>query len=141
LLPWAIQHKPPGYLTNDLLGLSRLLRVPSSRKVGRLLDELEELGLVKRTKTRLSIPYLVSTRMSPRHWEELREKVFQRDSYRCVYCGSDVQPLHCDHRIPISRGGSNAIGNLATACELCNRDKRDQTPEEWQGRVVIEGKG
>jgi len=46
----------------------------------------------------------------------------ERDRYACTYCGSDKQ-LEADHILPLSRGGSNAFVNLATACRSCNLSK------------------
>ena len=46
----------------------------------------------------------------------------ERDRYACTYCGSDKQ-LEADHILPLSRGGSNAFVNLATACWSCNLSK------------------
>lgn len=67
-------------------------------------------------------------------WDVLREMVFRRDNYTCRYCGSTAGPFHCDHVIPVSRGGSNEMKNLATACAACNLSKHDKTPEEWRNR-------
>lgn len=66
-------------------------------------------------------------------WYKLRGEVFRRDSFKCVYCGSDggAAALQCDHVIPWSRGGATALENLATACRPCNASKRDRTPDEW----------
>lgn len=51
---------------------------------------------------------------------------------RCFYC---KEPLNgageFDHKIPVSRGGSNHAENIALACRTCNRDKRDKTSEEF----------
>lgn len=81
----------------------------------------------------LDSPLLVSERrLSWPEWTELRSQVFERDSYTCVYCGKKGGRLECDHVVPISRGGSNDLKNLATACHECNRDKRDKTPQEWR---------
>ena len=57
-----------------------------------------------------------------------RIRVFQRDGYRCVYCGRadpDVE-LSVDHVEPRMRGGDNSAGNLVTACLECNRQKAGQ---------------
>lgn len=64
-------------------------------------------------------------------WRRLRTAVFHRDDYTCTYCGARGVRLECDHIVPISRGGSNDIENLATACFTCNRSKRDKLVEEW----------
>jgi 5-methylcytosine-specific restriction endonuclease McrA len=52
----------------------------------------------------------------------LRERVFARDSYRCVYCGeSFAEPeLTLDHVEPRMRGGDQSEGNLVAACRACN---------------------
>jgi hypothetical protein len=81
--------------------------------------------------TRLSVP-----RPFARH-------VLIRDNFTCVYCGtaSDAKTegtnrgiLSVDHLVPITRGGSGAVPNLACACRACNGEKNDRTPEEW-GRL------
>jgi hypothetical protein len=55
----------------------------------------------------------------------LRWRVLRRDSFRCRYCGanSDETQLHVDHVMSRADGGSDAIGNLATACAECNLGK------------------
>ena len=70
-------------------------------------------------------------RVSVRAWQVIRTLVFQRDYYECQYCGDTVESPHCDHIIPISRGGLTVPDNLTTACGSCNTSKRDKTPEEW----------
>jgi len=66
-------------------------------------------------------------------WAAIRRSVFIRDTYVCQYCGANDQELHCDHILPISRGGTNELGNLATACKTCNLSKGGRTVEEWKG--------
>ncbi len=63
-------------------------------------------------------------------WAEIRGQIFERDDYICQYCGKRGGRIECDHRVPLSRGGSNEDDNLATACLPCNRRKGDRTPEE-----------
>ena len=70
----------------------------------------------------------------PAHiWRVLREEVFLRDDYTCLYCGARGVKLECDHIDPVSKGGSNETENLATACASCNRSKSNKTIEEWMG--------
>ena len=66
-------------------------------------------------------------------WIVLRTAVFSRDEYRCTYCDEDRGPLHCDHIVPLSRGGRSEMSNLTTACARCNASKGNRTPEEWEG--------
>lgn len=56
----------------------------------------------------------------------LRNKVFERDNYTCMYCGAsgDNISLEIDHIIPVSKGGIDNINNLVTACSTCNNKKR-----------------
>jgi 5-methylcytosine-specific restriction endonuclease McrA len=49
----------------------------------------------------------------------------------CAYCGSKVL-IEIDHRIPLTRGGSNTIDNILPACRRCNRRKHQRTEEEFR---------
>jgi hypothetical protein len=71
--------------------------------------------------------------LPPDDWHIVRSIVLERDGHACVYCGAD-KPLEGDHIVPLSRGGSNALTNLATACRPCNLSKASSTPEEWRFR-------
>lgn len=75
----------------------------------------------------------VTPRLTDASWWPLVGRVFRRDGHACTYCGAgEDYVLHCDHIAPISRGGSNDIENLTTACEACNCSKRDKLPHEWR---------
>jgi len=51
-----------------------------------------------------------------------RSGIFERDGYRCVYCGEqfDASELTLDHVQPRVKGGDRSEGNLVTACRACN---------------------
>ena len=51
-----------------------------------------------------------------------RNGIFERDGYRCVYCGEQfpADELTLDHVQPRVRGGDRSEGNLVTACKACN---------------------
>ena len=56
----------------------------------------------------------------------LRHEVFKRDNYTCVECGiskDDGAILHVDHKIPVSKGGTDELDNLQTLCSDCNLNK------------------
>ena len=62
-----------------------------------------------------------------------RIKAFQGN---CAYCDKKLnlivnRGLTWDHFIPISRGGSDCIGNLIPSCDRCNVSKSDRDPWEW----------
>jgi 5-methylcytosine-specific restriction endonuclease McrA len=57
--------------------------------------------------------------------KKIRFDVFKRDSFQCQYCGQ-LPPkvvLEIDHIHPVSKGGTNHVDNLITACFDCNRGK------------------
>lgn len=56
----------------------------------------------------------------------------------CWWCGEKIADgnYHVDHRIPLSRGGSNAPENLCISCPQCNLSKNDKLPQEWNGRLL-----
>jgi 5-methylcytosine-specific restriction endonuclease McrA len=56
---------------------------------------------------------------------------------RCWYCGKKVgDKYEVDHRVPLSRGGSNAPENLVIACQFCNRSKGAKLVHEWSDRLL-----
>ena len=60
----------------------------------------------------------------------LRQRVFERDSFTCRYCGTADSPrewLIAEHVIP---DGPTTEENLVTACRGCNKRKGGRTPEE-----------
>lgn len=55
----------------------------------------------------------------------------------CWWCGVPVgDTYHVDHRIPLSRGGSNYPENLCISCPNCNLSKHNKLPSEWNGRLL-----
>ncbi len=67
--------------------------------------------------------------------------VFERDDFRCVYCGrssvEDGVTLHADHIVPRSKGGRDNLLNLVTACSGCNCSKgAARLGEETEARIL-----
>ena len=58
---------------------------------------------------------------------------------RCGYCGI-AATLEPDHRVPLSRGGSNWIENIIPCCRPCNTRKRTATEDEFRARLLREGR-
>lgn len=64
-------------------------------------------------------------------------KMYANQKGRCWYCLIDISAgYHVDHRIPLSRGGSNHPSNLVLACPNCNLSKHDKLPHEWSDRLL-----
>lgn len=55
----------------------------------------------------------------PRH---IRNEVFSRAGWKCVYCGSPYM-LEVDHIYPRSKGGADHITNYQCLCKICNIKK------------------
>ena len=47
------------------------------------------------------------------------------------FCGFKFGPFHVDHKVPLSRGGSNDRRNLQLLCSPCNLSKGTKTMTEW----------
>lgn len=60
---------------------------------------------------------------------ENRIKVFERDEYKCRYCGKQCTRFTAtlDHVRAVSDGGDNSFDNLLTACLDCNSRKNKRT--------------
>ncbi|MFZ3473682.1 RNA-guided endonuclease IscB [Streptomyces sp. 4.24] len=65
------------------------------------------------------------------HGTEAREYLLAKWERACAYCGITGVLLNIDHIHPRSRGGSDRISNLCTACIPCNQRKSNQQVEEF----------
>lgn len=52
----------------------------------------------------------------------------------CAYCSAPTERPEADHVVPLARGGSNDIANIAPACAGCNRAKHADTIDAWNVR-------
>ncbi len=56
-----------------------------------------------------------------------KAEVKQRAKDCCEYCGSQEEyspdTFSVEHIIPLAKGGTNEVGNLANACQRCNNHK------------------
>jgi len=113
-LAWYVHLKPRAFKirADELIAAGFLARGPDGR-----------LALVSRKYE--------NYRLSALEWSEIRAIVFERDNFTCSYCGERGGKLECDHVHPLSKGGSNELDNLTTACFKCNRSKHSKTLAEW----------
>lgn len=68
----------------------------------------------------------------------LRQRVFERDEFRCRRCGRDprLAVLVIDHIVPVARGGTADESNLQTLCTGCNAGKSDRDPHAHDLEIV-----
>jgi len=62
----------------------------------------------------------------PSHLGRRKDALARRDGgARCRYCGqrAKLRDLTVDHVVPLARGGSNSLTNLALSCRSCNGAK------------------
>jgi 5-methylcytosine-specific restriction endonuclease McrA len=63
--------------------------------------------------------------------------IYQQQKGKCWWCGKKLnETSHVDHRIPLSRGGTNWPDNLVLTCPHCNLSKNNKMPHEWNGRLL-----
>ena len=72
-------------------------------------------------------------------WKKFTE-IYLRDNALCHYCKRhlNVCDATIDHKIPVSKGGNNALENLLLCCSNCNNDKSDLDYDEYIFIVHIE---
>jgi hypothetical protein len=69
----------------------------------------------------------------------LRFEVFQRDGFRCLYCGRssvDVQ-LEVEHVRPRVHSGTDDRWNLVTSCHECNAGKSSRLVRDLPPAVIF----
>jgi 5-methylcytosine-specific restriction endonuclease McrA len=61
-----------------------------------------------------------------------RQNVYQRDGYRCQYCGNrfPIAALSYDHVVPRSAGGRTEWNNIVTSCKGCNTRKANHSCDD-----------
>lgn len=58
-----------------------------------------------------------------------RAKLYERDGGKCRHCDGPIlfnETWHIDHLIPLSKGGTNDLDNLALSCVRCNLEKSNK---------------
>lgn len=65
---------------------------------------------------------------------EIREYLSEKFEHKCCYCGIEQgqgRKFEVEHIIPVSRGGTNRVSNLAWSCHDCNQEKGSMAAEEY----------
>jgi 5-methylcytosine-specific restriction endonuclease McrA len=75
--------------------------------------------------------------LKPANWISVRGLIIEEFNSRCCYCGTKSDALTIDHVVPVSKGGTNAIRNLAPACGRCNGRKSDRPLAHMIGDSLV----
>ena len=119
LFPGELNDMPVEELEMDLEDWQKFLRQTDLREV-RVLAEAGDAGTTKIILRKSSRQ--ISTQVS---WA-----VFERDDFRCRYCGRRG-PLTVDHVITWEDGGPSTTENLISSCRKCNRVRSNTPYDEW----------
>ena len=67
-----------------------------------------------------------------------KKPVDAKGNGRCAICGKpiDFNKMTIDHKIPLSKGGTNEISNLQPSCLGCNLMKADFTVTELAEQIT-----
>jgi len=110
----------------NLLGIKYIIiRIEGKSPLKIFIEEIEEGSIIPLDYEKIKIKNNGKTRSALP--AKLRYKILKRDRFTCMGCGArapDVE-LEVDHKIPISRGGTDDENNLITKCFNCNRGKGD----------------
>lgn len=90
-----------------------------------------------RNKRRAAVSYAITSRDLQRLTRQYRGA--------CAYCAvtlsafgrSEGTSLQWDHVVPLSRGGTNGIGNIVPSCRSCNLEKNAKFLTEWKNRWYL----
>lgn len=65
---------------------------------------------------------------------ELKDWAYKKYKGKCAYCRNPItkEEATLDHIVPKLLGGRNGKGNIALACEECNKKKGHMTPQQWR---------
>lgn len=71
--------------------------------------------------------------------EQIRD-LLEKQKWKCASCFASLRErYHIDHRVALSRGGSNSITNIELLCATCNSRKYNKDPLVWareNGRLL-----
>jgi 5-methylcytosine-specific restriction endonuclease McrA len=93
---------------------------------------------VRAKKRRLDHRRRAREQSAPGVWSRVDiAKTYELQRGHCWWCGKNLATgYHIDHRVPLSKGGTNWPNNLVLACPQCNLRKSDRLPDEFNGRLL-----
>ena len=75
----------------------------------------------------------VTTRITGRKLQRIRERILIRDEYTCRKCGHVSRRLEVDHITPLHMGGVEADSNRQALCSSCHGVKTEGETRAREG--------
>lgn len=69
--------------------------------------------------------------------KEERIKIYRKTKGHCYLCGDfvDFDSYEIEHKVPLSKGGTNDLSNLFCSCHTCNLIKHDIYPQDFMEKI------
>jgi len=134
---WRSKNRPP---KSGVVRFNLPKKTPEERKAAKLSFQRSYRNKNRdkvRLWNRLGMHRRKAAGQMPDKW--FFSRMMCEQDARCPYC-SALLPMkfEIDHKIPISRGGTNNPENLHLVCPTCNMRKNNKTHEEFIQRLKEE---
>ncbi|WP_269524411.1 HNH endonuclease [Coraliomargarita parva] len=102
----------------------------------------DEEAFVQTVRMRIRVPKVLLLRdydqLPAQEVKFTRQNLFERDNYRCQYCGNNFEEhqLNMDHVIPRDQGGRTSWENIVTSCIKCNSRKANRLPHQANMHLI-----
>lgn len=122
-----------------MLAIAYFFESGAGAGVGVFVAAVGFLWLVLLEPGRLSLVQRLGRRWSA----DERARLRAAQGGKCKYCGVRLQSayMEVDHKVPLSRGGSNERRNLQLLCGPCNRRKGSATDSEFRRKYGLRSQG
>ena len=66
-----------------------------------------------------------------------RLTIYRKTKGHCYLCGEfvDFDSFEVEHKVPLSKGGTNDLDNLFCSCHCCNSIKQDIYPKDFMEKI------
>ena len=104
--------------------------------VSQQMVEVDSNEIISSPTIRIKIPrvivLMIYDKLPKRQVRFSRKNIFERDNWRCQYCGTKPSKtdLNLDHILPRSKGGKTTWDNIVVSCFPCNSKKGSKTIEQ-----------